>query len=142
MNDKEKAAIRELKSYAGYKIKIENLQERIRALNEISSPGISYDGIKVDSGFKNTTENSLIARIDKIEDLERTLKITRTNVAIIERALESLTEAERKVLTAMYIDRQYCAYDKLATELNTGRSNIYKIQAAALKAFANMICIG
>ena len=142
MNEKERAAVKELKNYKGYKVKIANLQERIRALNEISNQGISYDGIRVDSGFRNNIENNLITRIDKVEELERTLKITQANVAIIERALDNLTEDEIKVLTVMYIDRQYCAYDKLAAELNTGRSNVYKIQAAALKAFANMISIG
>ena len=141
MNEKEKAAVKELRNYNGYKVKAENLQERIKALNEVSSPGISYDGIRVDSGFRNTVENSLITRIDKIEELERTLKITLANIAIIERALDSLTEDERKVLELMYIDRRYCAYDKLAGELNTGRANIYKIQAAALKAFTSMISI-
>ena len=141
MNEKEKAAVKELKNYNGYKVKVANLQERIRALNEISNQGISYDGIRVDSGFRNNTENNLITRIDKVEELERTLKITQANVAIIERALDNLTEDERKVLTVMYIDRQYCAYDKLAAELNTGRSNVYRIQAAALKGFANMISI-
>ena len=139
MNERERAAVKELKNYNGYKVKIANLQERIRALNEISNQGVSYDGVRVDSGFRNNVENNLITRIDKVEELERTLKITQANVTIIERALNNLTEDERKVLTAMYIDRQYCAYDRLATELNTGRSNIYKIQAAALKAFSNMI---
>lgn len=141
MNEKEKAAVKELKNYNGYKIKRINLREKIKALDEISS-GISYDDIRVDSGFRNSVENNMITRIDKKEELERTLKITQANIAIIERALDNLTNDERKVLTAMYIDRQYCAYDKLAEELNTGRANIYKIQAAAIKAFANMISTG
>lgn len=141
MNEKEKAAVKELKNYNGYKVKAENLQERIKALNEVSSPGISYDGIRVDSGFRNTVENSLITRIDKIEELERTLKITQANITIIERALDNLTEDERKVLTAMYIDRQYCSYDKLAAELNIVRSKVYEIRAAGLKAFSNYITI-
>lgn len=141
MNDREKAAVKELKKYKEYKVKAENLQERIKALNEISSPGISYDGVKVDSGFRNTVETSLITRIDKIEELERTLKITQANIAIVERALDILTEDERRVLTAMYIDRQYYACDKLASELNTSKSNVYKIQAAALKAFASMVTV-
>lgn len=139
MNDREKAAVKELKNYNGYKVKIANLQERIRVLKEISNQGVSYDGVRVDSGFRNNVENNLITRIGKVEELERILKITEANVTIIERALDNLTEDERKVLTAIYINRQYCAYDKLAEELNIGRSNVYKIKAAALKVFSNMI---
>ena len=139
MNDREKAAVKELKNYNGYKVKIANLQERIRVLKEISNQGVSYDGVRVDSGFRNNVENNLITRIGKVEELERILKITEAHVTVIERALDNLTEDERKVLTAIYINRQYCAYDKLAEELNIGRSNVYKIKAAALKVFSNMI---
>ena len=99
MNEKEKAAVKELKNYNGYKIKRINLREKIKALDEISS-GISYDDVRVDSGFRNSVENNMITRIDKKEELERTLKITTANITIIERALDNLSAEERQVLTA------------------------------------------
>lgn len=139
MNERERAAVKELKNYNGYKVKIANLQERIRALNEVSNQGISYDGIRVDSGFRNNVENNLITRIDKVEELERTLKTTQANIAIIERALDNLTVEEKQVLTTFYIDRKYNAVHKLAQQLNTSPTNIYNTRNKAINKFAIMI---
>lgn len=137
MNEKEKAAIKELKNYNGYKIKRINLREKIKALDEISS-GISYDDIRVDSGFRNSVENNMITRIDKKEELERVLKITKVNIEIIERALNALDASEYKVLDYFYIHRIYRAADKLAVELNTNRTTIYRTRDKALRKFALM----
>ena len=140
MNEIEKAAIRELRNYNGYKIKITNLKEKIKALDEIYGSGISYDDdVRVDSGFKNSAENNMITRIDKKEELERILKITKANISIIERALENLSEEERRVLTAFYIDRIYSPADKMAAHLNISRTNTYNIRDAALKRFVIMV---
>ena len=138
VNEKEKAAVKELKNYNGYKIKRINLREKIKALDEISS-GISYDDIRVDSGFRNSVENNMITRIDKKEELERTLKITTANITIIERALDNLSAEERQVLTAFYIDRIYNPADKMAASLNISRANTYNIRDVALKKLVIMV---
>ncbi len=137
----EKAAIKELKNLPYLKIKAENLQAKIFALDEISNGGVSYDGIKVDSGFRNSVETNLIAHINDKEKLEQELKTTKANIEIIERALDSLTADERTVLTMMYIDRQYYSYDKLAAELNVGVSKVYEIRTSAIRAFMKMISV-
>lgn len=138
MNEKEKAAVKELKNYNGYKIKRINLREKIKALDEISS-SISYDDIRVDSGFRNSVENNMITRIDKKEELERTLKITQANIAIIERALDNLATEEKHVLTTFYLNREYNAVHRLAQQLNTSPTSIYNIRDKAIKKFAIMI---
>ena len=138
MNEKEKAAVKELKNYNGYKIKRINLREKIKALDEISS-GISYDDVRVDSGFRNSVENNMITRIDKKEELERTLRITQANIDIIERALNNLTAEERQVLTAFYTDRIYNPADRLSRQLNISRTNVYNIRDKAVRKFVIMI---
>ena len=138
MNEKEKAAVKELKNFKGYKIKRINLREKIKALDEVSA-GVSYDGIRVDSGFRNSAENNMITRIERKEELERILKITEANISIIERALENLSEEERRVLTAFYIDRIYSPADKMAVHLNISRTNTYNIRDTALKKFVVMV---
>ena len=139
MNEKEMAAIRELRNYKGYKIRVTNLREKIKALDEVYGSGLSYDDVRVDSGFKNNAENNMITRIDKKEELERTLKITQTNIDIIERALDNLTAEERQVLAAFYTDRIYTPADRLAQQLNTSRTNVYNIRDKAIKKFVIMI---
>lgn len=138
MNDKEKAAVKELKNYNGYLVRVKNLEAKIKALDEISQPGISYDGIKVDSGFKNTVENSQITRIEKKEELERALTLTKVNIDIIERALKALAEDEYIVLDRFYINRQYRAADKLTQELQVNRTTVYQLKEAALRKFIVM----
>lgn len=141
MNEMEIAAIRELRNYNGYIIKITNLREKIKALDEIYGSGLSYDDVRVDSGFKNSAENNMITRIDKKEELERTLKITQTNIDIIERALDNLTAEERQVLTAFYTDRIYNPADRLARQLNISRTNVYNIRDKAIRKFIVMISL-
>lgn len=138
MNDKEKAAVKELKNYNGYLIKVKNLEAKIKVLDEISQPGISYNGIKVDSGFKNSVENSQITRIEKKEELERALTITKVNIDIIERALDALEKEEYIVLDRFYINRQYRAADKLTRELQVNRTTVYQLKESALRKFIVM----
>ncbi len=136
---KEKKAIEELRNYKGYKVKAQNLREKIRALDEVYGSGISYDNARVDSGQRNSVENNVITRIGRKEELEGALKITLTNIAIIERALDNLTDEERKVLLSIYSDRTYGALDRMAMEIGTSRTNIHNIRTAALKKFSLMI---
>ena len=139
MNELEQNAVKELKNYKAYKIKIQNLKAKIKALEDVGS-GISYDGVRVDGGNDNGVEKDMITRIDNKERLENLLKIAEVNIAIIDRALEALTADERKILTAFYIEeRDFCTADKLAENFNRSRDYVYTMRISALKRFAIMI---
>ncbi|MBR2503319.1 MAG: hypothetical protein IKB62_04250 [Oscillospiraceae bacterium] len=139
MNELEQNAVKELKNYKAYKIKIQNIKAKIKALEDVGS-GISYDGVRVDGGNDNGVEKDMITRIDNKERLENLLKIAEVNIAIIDRALEALTADERKILTAFYIEeREQGTADTLALQLNNTRSYIYVTKISALKRFSIMI---
>ena len=139
MNELEQNAVKELKNYKAYKIKIQNIKAKIRALEDVGS-GISYDGIRVDGNNDNGVEKDMITRIDNKERLENLLKIAEVNIAIIDRALEALTADERKILTAFYIEeREQGTADTLALQLNNTRNYIYVTKISALKRFSIMI---
>ena len=139
MNELEQNAVKELKNYKAYKIKIQNLKSKIKALEDVGT-GISYDGLRVDGGNDNGVENSMITRIDNKERLETMLKIAEVNINIIDRALEALTEDERRILTAFYVEeREQGTADTLALKLNNTRNYVYATKISALKRFSIMI---
>ena len=139
MNELEQNAVKELKNYKAYKIKIQNLKAKIKALEDVGT-GISYDGVRVDGGNDNGVENSMITRIDNKERLETMLKIAEVNINIIDRALEALSNDERKILIAFYIEeREQGTADMLALKLNNTRNYIYVTKTSALKRFSIMI---
>ena len=139
MNELEQNAVKELKNYKAYKIKIQNLKSKIKALEDVGT-GISYDGVRVDGGNDNCVENRMITRIDNKERLETMLKIAEVNIDIIDRALEALTEDERRILTAFYVEeREQGTADTLALKLNNTRNYVYATKISALKRFSIMI---
>ena len=128
-----------MKNYKAYKIKIQNIKAKIKTLEDVGS-GISYDGIKVDSTNDNGVENSMITRIENKEKLERLLKIAEVNIDIIDRALDALSEEERKILKAFYVeDKEFRVADRLAESFNRSIDYVYDTRGCALKKFAIMI---
>ena len=139
MNELEQNAVKELKNYKAYKIKIQNLKSKIKALEDVGT-GISYDGVRVDGGNDNGVENSMITRIDNKERLETMLKIAEVNINIIDRALDALSDDERSILTAFYVEeREQGTADTLALKLNNTRNYVYATKISALKRFSIMI---
>ena len=139
MNELEQNAVKELKNYKAYKIKIQNLKSKIKALEDVGT-GISYDGVRVDGGNDNGVENSMITRIDNKERLETMLKIAEVNINIIDRALEALTDDERKILIAFYVNKkEQGTADRLAEHFNRSSDYVYSTKNEALKRFAIMI---
>ena len=128
-----------MKNYKAYKIKIQNIKAKIKTLEDVGS-GISYDGIKVDSTNDNGVENSMITRIENKEKLERLLKIAEVNIDIIDRALDALSEEERKILKAFYVeDKEFRVADRLAESFNRSTDYVYDTKGCALRKFAIMI---
>ena len=134
MNWQEQAA-QDLRKYEQQKQSIENIPERIRALRE------KYEAVKcvcadtpaVDGGGgRGRAEDAMLDNILERKRLALTLAANRRVVALVERGLAALSEPERAVLDAFYINPRGEKLEYLRDELGYERSQVYRIKDEAL----------
>lgn len=131
----KREAIQDLKSYPQRKQSLDNIAERIRALDERfrSLKMISIDTPVMGGGSKQ--EENWINNIAERESLEMSLEISRKLVKLTERGLDVLDPTERRVIELFYITPCHNHIDRLCDELNFEKSRIYQIKDNALRKF-------
>jgi len=129
-------AVQDLKKYAGLKASIDNIEERIEAL-EIKFTGIK--GAKTDKipvhGGGSKWEDYMLDNIVERERLGLLLQADRIIAGIIERGLQALDKTERHVLDRFFIHRRKDHIDTLIEELGVEQSQIYRMKDQALYKF-------
>lgn len=104
--DKEQTIVEWLREYEAYKAGIENLKNTIIDIAE-EGMGISYD--KDPAGptnkFNSIVENAVI-KIDKLKIEQKIICMTKI-LNILDRALDSLTEAKREIIINRCMKGQY-----------------------------------
>lgn len=126
-----------LRDYKAQKAALENLPDEIARLKSEarSIKSATADGVAV-AGGGSQREERLLSNIVKREELKEALRRAKLATDMVERGLEVLDKAERRVLEAMYIEREPGAVEKLADEfgLEDARS-VYKRADKALRHF-------
>ncbi|NBI05777.1 hypothetical protein [Senegalia massiliensis] len=101
-----KRAEKALYNYTQFKINILNMKEQLECLkNEDGVNCINYEGEKTSETNKITRqlEEQAIRNIKKEKQLKYKIKTTQHEVNKIDRALEGLTDIEKKVIELRYI---------------------------------------
>lgn len=104
--DKEQTIVEWLREYEAYKAGIENLKNTIIDIAE-EGMGISYDKDPVGptNKFNSIVENAVI-KIDKLKIEQKIICMTKI-LNILDRALDSLTEAKREIIINRCMKGQY-----------------------------------
>ncbi|MBS4538201.1 hypothetical protein GOQ27_06985 [Clostridium sp. D2Q-11] len=101
-----KATEKALYNYSHFKINIINMKEELESLKDDDGVGaISYEGEKTSETFKinRQVEDQSIRNINKEKYLRMKIKLTENEIRKIDRALEGLTEKERKIIELRYM---------------------------------------
>lgn len=95
-----------LKNYNMMKIHIENVEDEIEFVkNDITLNGIDYGGISVSptNVIKSVVENKSLSIMDKVEGLEKEIKLNKMLINKLDRSLNTLEEIEREIVINKYI---------------------------------------
>lgn len=143
--DYKAIALSDLHAYPARKAALQNLKDKIVALQErfdgLSSA--SADAVPVQGGG-NRQEDRMIDNIVERERLALNYAVDLKCVEIMERGLSVLSEDERRIVLAFAEAHRggdrYVA-DHLAAEMNMDRSTIYRMRNDALRQYT-LACYG
>ena len=138
--DDIKRTIKDLNELPEKRAALVNIPEKIKILEMRfgSIKAAKTDGDPVTGGTFNR-EDMLIQNIEARAELKKNLEITRKEVALLEKALDSLRPNERRVLTRFYIYQEKRAAERLSAELGYEPAQIYRIKKAALESLARRL---
>ena len=130
----EKSTIEDLQAHERRVAAIQNLRERIRALEEeaVTLSSSSTDGEAV-LGAHGDADDRLVDNIAERGRLHTALDVAQTLVRVMERGLSMLTIEERTVLHHFFIHRAPGYMDTLCETLGYEERQIYRIKDNALK---------
>ena len=136
-------AIQRLKDYEDRKTAVDNITEQISVLNDkfTSIRSATTDSTPVQGGNENKREEMLIHNISTREELKTNLDIITREIAVTEKALDTLTEEEKLILTRFFILREKGYVERLCDELYVSKTRLYQKKEAALKKFT-LACYG
>lgn len=132
--DYKKSTIEELRVHESRLAALQNLQSRIKALEEQATALSSSctDGEAVMGGHSEA-DDRLINNIAERGRLRSALDVTQTLVHILERGLAMLTIEERTVLHHFFIHRVPGYMDTLCDSLGYEERQVYRMKDAALR---------
>ena len=136
-------AIQRLKNYEAKKLSLETIAEQIKGL-EAEFTGLraaTTDGMPVSGTNSNKREEMLVSNIAKREELKRNYRIAKGEVNVTEKALEILTEQEKRILYIFFINRPSGHVQLLCEEMFVEKSKLYLMKDEALKKFTRA-CYG
>lgn len=87
----------------------------------------------------NGREEMLVSNIAERQELERTYKIAKQKVKIMDDALAFIGEPAATILDRFYIHKQKNHVERLSRELGFERSSIYRMKDEALVALAKSL---
>lgn len=129
-------AIEKLKLYEAKKAALLNIPLEIERL-ESEIEGIrSQDSSSMPSaGGGRSRDGAYLSNITHREELERMLEQAEKWVALVDAALEILSEEERLILDRFYVHPEKGAADRLAGDLRADIKTVYRRKDAALRRF-------
>lgn len=143
--DYKAIALSDLRAYPARKAALQNLKDKIAALQERfdGMSSATADAVPVQGGG-NRQEEKMIDNIVERERLRLNYEVDRTCVEIMERGLAVLSPDEQHIVLSFADARRggesYVA-DRLAAEMNMDRSTIYRMRNDALRQYT-LACYG
>ena len=134
-------ALNELQAYNARRKALEIIPVRIAELEDavIRIRSSTSDGSPVKGGGSGR-EDALLNNIVARDKLKRNLADTKEAVKVVECALNTLTDMQRRILQVRYIDQEPCAVEKLSREFNMDPRRVRNRQSDALWLFATALC--
>ncbi len=134
--DWRKVAIEELRMYEWQKRSLENMNEKIKALEYQSTAIKSYttDSTPVQGGG-NRMQQALDDIIVERDYLELTREATKIKVRLVENALKCLDKREQRVLELFYMRRPSRHIDQLTEEFEIEKTRVYEMKDQALRKY-------
>lgn len=129
-------AMDKLRQYEARKNSLKSIPAEIHQLKDALT-GIrsaTSDGTPIQGGGSGR-EDALLSNIVKQEELERSLRMARTDVELVYAGLECLNDEERLILDRFYIHPQKGAAERLSCDLNLDVKTVYRRKDAALRHF-------
>ena len=136
-------AVQRLRNYEAKKLSLETIAEQVKGL-EAEFTGLraaTTDGMPISGTNANKREEMLVTNISKREELKRNYKIAKSEVNVTEKALEILTDQEKRILYVFFINRPAGHVQLLCEELFVEKTKLYKMKDEALKKFTRA-CYG
>ncbi|WP_040209847.1 hypothetical protein [Clostridium polynesiense] len=134
--DKEQQIIEWLKEYNFYKAGIENLKQSIEDIAEEGiSANISEEAKGGSNKFHSTVEDAVL-KIDRL-NINRKIKVMANIVLKLDKALESLNEMERTVITNRCINGEY--YYQFCYKIGASERTAKRIKKEAIKKMSIVI---
>lgn len=136
-------AVQRLRTYEAKKLSLETIAEQIRLLEAefTALRAATIDGMPVSGTNANKREEMLVSNIAKREELKRNYKIAKGEVNVTEKALEILTDQEKRILYIFFINRPASHVQLLCEEMFVEKSKMYTMKDEALKKFTRA-CYG
>lgn len=132
-------AIEDLKSYNYTKATLSTLPAQIEFLRQSGTAYASPMGQKVSASRDG--DSAFVNHLHRIEQLQCALEANRVKLMCMDAALCSLSEKERELLHAFYINRQRNCVNNLALKSYSDRSCIYRRAQRALEKYI-LACFG
>ncbi len=130
-----------LKSLNLYYVAIEEVQEKLKVLEEQYNDGVT--GIdytpelkSITNKINRLTEETAISNIEKREKLLKQLKYMKLKVTEIERQIDSLDPKESLILRLLYVDG--LKWDEVAEESNYSRAQCFNIKNQGIEKMATI----
>lgn len=136
-------AVHRLRNYEAKKLSLVTIAEQIKLL-ESEFDGLkaaTSDGMPSSGSNTNRREEMLVGNIAKREELKRNYKIAKGEVGVTEKALEILTEQEKRILYIFFINRPTGHAQLLCEEMFVEKTKLYHMKDEALKKFTRA-CYG
>lgn len=129
---------RELKaSVKSIEIQIEELNDGINSVEDILQVVKYGDKIQSTNKFYSNTESSVINRMEKIEELERTKRIIERELEKIDNSLTILDDIELQVIRMLYIENK--KWEPICYALDRSYSHLKRIEVQAIKKLASYL---
>ncbi len=130
----EKEAINDLKTYRARKGSIENVKEKIKAL-ELQARDPKGCSITSSGGGAASHEDVLINNIAERGRLTLLVTTTEMLIGAIENGLKQCTEQQRRILEIAFINHTPNYIDVLSKEFGYEKTKIYELRRKAIRQF-------
>lgn len=134
----ERYAIDKMQEYHSKLVGVRNLEEELAELRErqTSLKTCSFDALAVPGSGMSRAEEAMINLIANIDEKERIIRQSKRELHRVKRALSVLTEKEREVVDAFFLNPVDDPVKWLKQVKSYERTWIYDTRRAAIRKFA------
>lgn len=118
-------------------LQIEELNDGINCAEDILQVVKYGDKIQSTNKFYSNTESTVINRIEKLEELERTKRALERELKKIDNSLTILDDIESDVIRMLYIENK--KWEPICYALDRSYSHLKRIEVQAIKKLSNYL---